>query len=313
MKFTLLFFSYSLFFSAQKPSKIDTNPAHKEQTDWENRKKQLEKSFKLWLQLKNDYQGNYAYTEKRSSSTGPSYTTTILISNNRVTERKFESMGTPHQDGRAMDKNRWTEKGEFIGSSSNKQAHPPVTLDQLYTEAKELLAKPIPPFHRGSLRLNEQGLLLSCYVQDIRIADDAPINGVNITSISIGSEKDPLLKTSPPTFEEWMANGKKLPEGMMFIGGSPWFNESKGQKRTAEEVYKMVFEKKEKAPTAKPTGSLFKPSEKKLFPGHWGDPPNRQTRDLRPLPGGYGRGSGTLAQWIQENLDRDKNKVSQSK
>jgi hypothetical protein len=110
-----------------------------------------------------------------------------------------------------------------------------------------------------------------------------------------------------------MANGKKLPEGMMFIGGSPWFNESKGQKRTAEEVYKMVFGKKEKAPTAKPTGSLFKPSEKKLFPGHWGDPPNRQTRDLRPLPGGYGRGSGTLAQWIQENLDRDKNKVSQSK
>mgnify|MGYP001237092444 FL=1 len=43
----------------------------------------------------------------------------------------------------------------------------------------------------------------------------------------------------------------------------------------------------------------------KPFPAHWGAPPAIQTRDLRPLPGGYGMGSGTLASWIQENLDRD--------
>ena len=30
-----------------------------------------------------------------------------------------------------------------------------------------------------------------------------------------------------------------------------------------------------------------------------------QTKDLRPLPGGYGRGSSTLAKWIQRNLDND--------
>ena len=44
---------------------------------------------------------------------------------------------------------------------------------------------------------------------------------------------------------------------------------------------------------------------KKTFPEHWGDPPKIQTRDIRPLPGGYGEGSSTLAHWIQENLDRD--------
>jgi hypothetical protein len=43
----------------------------------------------------------------------------------------------------------------------------------------------------------------------------------------------------------------------------------------------------------------------KKFPEHWGPPPAIQTRDLRPLPGGYGMGSSTLARWIQENLDRD--------
>jgi hypothetical protein len=46
----------------------------------------------------------------------------------------------------------------------------------------------------------------------------------------------------------------------------------------------------------------------KRFPEHWGEPPAIQTRDLRPLPGGYGRGSGTLAKWIQQNLDNDAGK-----
>ena len=47
------------------------------------------------------------------------------------------------------------------------------------------------------------------------------------------------------------------------------------------------------------------PAAAKKFPAHWGQPPAIQTRDLRPLPGGYGEGSGTLAKWIQENLDKD--------
>ncbi|MBK28428.1 MAG: hypothetical protein CMO77_06305, partial [Verrucomicrobiales bacterium] len=47
-----------------------------------------------------------------------------------------------------------------------------------------------------------------------------------------------------------------------------------------------------------------KPKRKK-FPDHWGPPPKVQTRDYRKLPGGYGFGSGTLANWIQKNLDKD--------
>ena len=44
----------------------------------------------------------------------------------------------------------------------------------------------------------------------------------------------------------------------------------------------------------------------KKFPTHWGEPPALQTRDLRPLPGGYGQGSSTLAKWIATNLKNDK-------
>lgn len=50
---------------------------------------------------------------------------------------------------------------------------------------------------------------------------------------------------------------------------------------------------------------VYKAPSGKVYPAHWGAPPRRQTRDLRVLPGGYGRGSGTLARWIQEQLDKD--------
>ncbi|MGB0580833.1 MAG: hypothetical protein ACPGVU_14115, partial [Limisphaerales bacterium] len=45
--------------------------------------------------------------------------------------------------------------------------------------------------------------------------------------------------------------------------------------------------------------------KQKPFPAHWGPPPRIQTKDWRPLPGGYGRGSSTLGRWIQLNLNRD--------
>ena len=38
------------------------------------------------------------------------------------------------------------------------------------------------------------------------------------------------------------------------------------------------------------------------FPSHWGKPPAAQTKDLVDLPGGFGKGSSTLASWIKENI-----------
>jgi len=37
------------------------------------------------------------------------------------------------------------------------------------------------------------------------------------------------------------------------------------------------------------------------FPATWGEPPEIQTKDYRPLPHGYGHGSSTLYHWIMEN------------
>lgn len=52
------------------------------------------------------------------------------------------------------------------------------------------------------------------------------------------------------------------------------------------------------------SGESPKPKNK-AYPAHWGAAPLIQTKDLRPLPGGYGMGSSTLAKWIQKNLDED--------
>ena len=41
------------------------------------------------------------------------------------------------------------------------------------------------------------------------------------------------------------------------------------------------------------------------FPKHWGELPKRQTRDMRDLPAGYGKGTGTVAKWIMMNLQKD--------
>jgi LysM repeat protein len=46
------------------------------------------------------------------------------------------------------------------------------------------------------------------------------------------------------------------------------------------------------------------------YPAHWGEPPMMQTKDLRLLPGGYGKGSGTLASWIAENMRKDNPEIT---
>jgi hypothetical protein len=92
------------------------------------------------------------------------------------------------------------------------------------------------------------------------------------------------------TFEQWVANGKKLPEGMMFIGGTPWFNESTGKKgrprrfmtdcthkkhRPLETKSSKTKNRQEKAisqtlgGSAKKTDSGLKTLTRRLWYGQW--------------------------------------------
>ena len=57
----------------------------------------------------------------------------------------------------------------------------------------------------------------------------------------LGSEK-----SKTPNFKDWVKDGKKIPEGLIFTGGSPWFNERTGKNRSPEEVYRMLYNKNPK-------------------------------------------------------------------
>jgi len=71
------------------------------------------------------------------------------------------------------------------------------------------------------------------------------------------------------------------------------FTRAPGQRivNQAWEVYKL---------RAEDSADELKSSDK--FPPDWGKPPKIQTRDHRILPGGYGYGSSTLAEWIAEKM-----------
>jgi len=211
-------------------------------------------SLEKWQQVKKECKGSYSYTVRWSSFAGFGHSTEIVVRDNKVAERKFKSFNrrlqAPNPPGKPAPKadgNSWTEKGKELGT--HKKGAALKTLDELYVEAAKVAKLELPQHLRRYVRVDKQGLLLSCFTVDTRIADDAPTNGVQVSSIKIatakGSEEDGKVYSSP--------NGT-------------------------------------------------------AFPKHWGAPPRAQTRDLRTLPGDYGRGSGTLLRWIRENMDRDAKK-----
>ncbi len=53
-------------------------------------------------------------------------------------------------------------------------------------------------------------------------------------------------------------------------------------------------------------------SAQQQFPESWGEPPMIQTMDYRPLPGGYGHGSSTLASWILDQMNKEQSKTGSS-
>jgi hypothetical protein len=116
--------------------------------------------------------------------------TEVVVANNKVVERNYKAFSAPPRPaapGKLPAKRKetgWSEKGAQLGG--HKEGHPAKTIDQLYEEAKAILERPLPAFQRLGLRFDAQGLLLACYTQDTRIADDAPTKGVNITTITLG-------------------------------------------------------------------------------------------------------------------------------
>ena len=195
-----------------------------------------------WAKAKVSCGGNYSYTVGFASAFGFGHTTTIVVENSKVVERRYEEFDrNPPPPGLGAVPNGYVEKGAQVGKAA--KGAPAKTLDELYLEAQKIAGQALQPFERRYIITDKKDLLTSCFIVDTRIAGDAPHRGIALTNITLAA--------------------------------------------------------------AKPAPVAHKAPNGKAFPAHWGAPPRIQTRDLRPLPGGYGEGSGTLATWIQQNLDKD--------
>lgn len=136
----------------------------------------LSKSLTSWTKAKEDCGGNYSYKVIKSSFTGHRTETTIVVRDNKVVERRFESSQPNFLGKPAPLKLEWVETGKEIGSHA--KAVEPRTMDELYMIAKKIVEEEVPTNHVRSLGIDKQELLQHCFIRDTRIQDDAPLTGV---------------------------------------------------------------------------------------------------------------------------------------
>ena len=141
----------------------------------------LKESLAKWEQVRKECGGDYSYQVRWSSFAGFGHVTTVTVKGNKVVERKYEELSRPEpvEPGKppAAPKPKWVETGKDLGSHK-KEGALARTLDDLYAEAKKLVAMQVPENHRRQLGFDKQGLLNYCFTVDTRIADDAPMTGI---------------------------------------------------------------------------------------------------------------------------------------
>lgn len=154
-------------------------------------RKQLEASVPKWQAAKKACDGNYEYTVRFSSWVGFGHETTIVVRGNKIVERRYRSWAAPDRgpvppggEKKKPEGESWTEKGDELGS--HKQGAPLKTLDDLYADAAKALAADRDPANtRYYFRADKAGVMLSCFWQDSRIADDAPTHGPSIATLKL--------------------------------------------------------------------------------------------------------------------------------
>lgn len=147
----------------------------------------LKESLATWEKVKKECEGNYAIVVRWSSAFGFGNETTITVKGNKVVERKYVVFGGGN--GKPMPpETKWTETGAQIGTHKGEGAIAR-TVDDIYAEAKKLLSQEAPKDQKRFVGYDKQGLLTHCFTKDLRIADDAPQNGIPYFQIQLPAKK----------------------------------------------------------------------------------------------------------------------------
>lgn len=154
-------------------------------------KEKLTTSQKTWETVRKTCRGNYSYQVTRDFYSGTSQTTTVVVRDNKVIERRFEkgSASKPLPPGAKPAKTvvEWIETAADLGKHEGPAAKPK-TMDELYADASKVLSEPIAKYEQLTVSFDKEGLLKDCFTIDTRIADDTPRKGVAIVNLKLGKE-----------------------------------------------------------------------------------------------------------------------------
>lgn len=156
--------------------------------DW---KEKLVASQKAWDAAKEKSGGNYSYDVTTVFYSGTSHTTTVVVKNNAVVERRFEKGSgiNPAKPNAKPAKSvvEWVETAADLGKHEGPAAKPK-TVDELYSDAFKVLNGPIAKYEQLTVAFDKQGLLKDCFTVDKRLADDNTRKGVAIESLKLGEK-----------------------------------------------------------------------------------------------------------------------------
>jgi hypothetical protein len=142
----------------------------------------LEASEQRWAQVKAAWGGHYHYRVSWRSAFGFGHQTQVEVRGDQVVARWFKNEPGPQ----APEPIRVIrETGSELGRQGAPAA-PPLTLDQLYTQCRALINRPLPAHESQHLALDERGLLRGCVRVDRRFTGDAPTQGVPELALAPG-------------------------------------------------------------------------------------------------------------------------------
>lgn len=146
-------------------------------------KSDFEKSQNEWEKFKTTSGNSYQYTVVSSSWVGLSFQTVITVNNGQVVQRKFTLMiPVDWTQEIPADQKEWTENENEINSHPQSGAADAVTLDEIYTRAKNDWLKKRSDVNTF-FETKHNGLISSCGYEINGCVDDCFV-GINITSIS---------------------------------------------------------------------------------------------------------------------------------
>lgn len=150
----------------------------------EEMRRRLEASRRVWRAQVAARGPRYAYQRREASRNGEGLTTLVVVEGERVVERySKETGGGAPQVGQPATS--WAERGGTVGS--HPKAHPAVTLDALYDECAQVLARADDANANVHFVIGSDGILASCVISFKRCVDECSA-GVTIDAVRMGRE-----------------------------------------------------------------------------------------------------------------------------